>query len=777
MGALLLMGALVAGLLAARVAHAAAAIRPGDSPFVNREVAKPPGAGVRSRPEIKPSDSWLDPSGLARHAGRAGEWLSDQAARALPGGRDSGVEGAARTVGRGTGQVIAHPVDSAQKSAGAVKDAVGGAMEATVEKVFLFVIKLFFGVDTSPESKAKADLLQADVKKLKQERAAAQAKGDKAAAKKKDKEIDDKTEDIANLTPATNGLLIWIARQPSFREGAYARANPEFRQLNGLMRFMQYFAWAGLGLIFTFAALRFTVSGAVSGSFDAVNAVVRTAVAAILIAAWPWLFGQLMVLSNVGTHAILSSGNVREGALDMLNAAVFTSVVSAPIGGWAVTILFVVLGLLLMLGLLVAKVVTLALLAIVFAAGPLAIMLWPLPETSRAATTTMRLLLGLAVWPILWALCLSVCAVLWGDSLSIPDDVTSVSITEMILKPLSSLVLLYLTLIVPLIAASHLMFPGAGGSFYRGVRNVQTVKGLAARARGAPSAPSGRSTTLKGHQTGAGGGTQGQRSGGGSKSSGTAGVGRAAAAGGAAGAAASTARVSPTAVRQPTGSSSSARALSDRPVANQANGNGTQQNGQSPQQGRQNGTAQSGRESSSAPPVVAGVAGVPGRQRPGNEQSPAMRATGQERDETKAAARTGREGTDTAPNVQGQTRRDASAAGGPGPGSQGEKTQTFLGAGPTSEPARAGGSASEGSGGSGGGAASQPATSTPTESGRAQGSSARLEPSPAPGAPVESKEPGARPRPRPGPSPKSGGNSTSEGSPPVERTRTQPFRR
>ena len=72
--------------------------------------------------------------------------------------------------------------------------------------------------------------------------------------------------------------------------------------------------------------------------------------------------------------------------------------------------------------LIVTKIVLATLLALLFVAAPLAIALWPLPETSWLARTVLQSLIGVLLWPVVWTLCFALFAVI-GASAFTPTGV------------------------------------------------------------------------------------------------------------------------------------------------------------------------------------------------------------------------------------------------------------------------------------------------------------------------------------------------------------------
>ena len=69
--------------------------------------------------------------------------------------------------------------------------------------------------------------------------------------------------------------------------------------------------------------------------------------------------------------------------------------------------------------LIVTKIVLATLLALLFVAAPLAIALWPLPETSWLARTWLQSLIGVLLWPVVWALCFALFAVIGASAFTL----------------------------------------------------------------------------------------------------------------------------------------------------------------------------------------------------------------------------------------------------------------------------------------------------------------------------------------------------------------------
>ena len=105
--------------------------------------------------------------------------------------------------------------------------------------------------------------------------------------------------------------------------------------------------------------------------------------------------------------------------------------------------------------LIVTKIVLATLLALLFVAAPLAIALWPLPETSWLARTVLQSLIGVLLWPVVWALCFALFAVI-GASAFTPGG----SFGTQLVKPWVSVAALYVAFKAPQLLARQAMLAG-----------------------------------------------------------------------------------------------------------------------------------------------------------------------------------------------------------------------------------------------------------------------------------------------------------------------------
>src|SRR5215204_4251013 len=256
----------------------------------------------------------------------------------------------------------------------------------------------------------------------------------------------------------TQRTVEWLLAAPVYTDTrAYA-------DLNGLRANIEVAAWALFTLVFTVSAVRYYASGFTSaGSYEAVEAVARGGVAAGALALYPQVFGSMAVAANYLTYGIVHEPTVGSGLTKLLAAATVASFTPLGVGSIAAVVAVVIF-----LLLVVTKVVLAALLALLYVAAPLAIALWPLPETSWLARTVLQSLIGLLLWPVVWALCFALFAVLGASTFSGGGSVATQLVT-----PWVSVAALYVSFKAPQLLARQAMLagltPSVGGAAARGL--------------------------------------------------------------------------------------------------------------------------------------------------------------------------------------------------------------------------------------------------------------------------------------------------------------------
>ena len=165
---------------------------------------------------------------------------------------------------------------------------------------------------------------------------------------------------------------------------------------------------------------------------------------------YPQAFGSLAVATNWLTYGITHAPNVQAGLTTVLAGATVANFTPLGVGTIAAVVAVVIF-----LLLIVTKVVIAALLALLYVAAPLAIALWPLPETSWLARTVLQSLIGLLLWPVVWALCFALFAVLGASTFT-----GGGSVATQLVKPWVSVAALYVSFKAPQLLARQAMLAG-----------------------------------------------------------------------------------------------------------------------------------------------------------------------------------------------------------------------------------------------------------------------------------------------------------------------------
>src|SRR4051794_3424456 len=277
----------------------------------------------------------------------------------------------------------------------------------------------------------------------------------------------------------TQRTVEWLLAAPVYTD---TRA---YDDLNQLRANIDAAAWALFALVFTVSAVRYYASGFTSaGSYEAVESLARGGVAAGGLALYPQVFGGLTVAADYLTYGLVHDPPAGAALTKLLAGATVSNV--PPLGiGTIATVAAVVIFVLL----IVTKVVLSTLLALLFVASPLAIALWPLPETSWLARTVLQSLIGVLLWPVVWALCFALFAVI-GASAFTPDG----SFGSHLVKPWVSVAALYVAFKAPQLLARQAMLaglmPSPGSTVARGLAYGRTA--MRSGAAGGAEGVSGR---------------------------------------------------------------------------------------------------------------------------------------------------------------------------------------------------------------------------------------------------------------------------------------------
>jgi hypothetical protein len=265
----------------------------------------------------------------------------------------------------------------------------------------------------------------------------------------------------------TRRAVEFLVAHPVYSDGA---RYPELAQLRG---YVDAVAWALLTLTITVAALRYWASGfTAQGSYEAVQGMVRGGAAAGAMIAYPLVFEWACVAGNLLTHALLEAPGIRDGITKLLAAALVSNFGALGVGVIASVVAVVVLVLL-----MVTKIVLATLLALLFVSGGLAIALWPLPETGWVARTWVQTLLAVLLWPVVWALCFALFAVLGRSAFSLKGE-----FGDELVKPFVTVAALWVAFKAPQLLARQAMLAGLAPSLGSGLARTVTY------GRGAVSA-------------------------------------------------------------------------------------------------------------------------------------------------------------------------------------------------------------------------------------------------------------------------------------------------
>ncbi len=258
--------------------------------------------------------------------------------------------------------------------------------------------------------------------------------------------------------------------------GAYA-------ELNELRSYITVAGWALLTLVFTVAGVRYYASGFTSGgSYEALEALARGGLAAGALAVYPEVFGTLSVLTNHLTYGVTHAPGVEPGLTKLLAAATVANFTPLGIGTIAAVVAVVLLVLL-----LITKIVIATLLALLYVAAPVAIALWPLPETSWLARTWLQSLLAVLLWPVVWSLCFALFAVMSASAFTLRG-----SFGDELVKPWVAVAALFVAFKAPQLLARQAMLagltPSLGGTAARALVYGRAAMRMTATGGGAAGA-------------------------------------------------------------------------------------------------------------------------------------------------------------------------------------------------------------------------------------------------------------------------------------------------
>jgi hypothetical protein len=172
-------------------------------------------------------------------------------------------------------------------------------------------------------------------------------------------------------------------------------------------------AIAFLPLTFAIAVLRYTASSVTGGAHHPAESIGRLVGAAVGLLLFPWGFENAVAAVNVTTSTLLGFASIDHGlqrALTLMFAGGVAFGVTGP-----VVALLVIGAILLAVGLVMIKVGLLALFAILYVAGPLALAVSPVPELHGVWRMWLGILVALALIPVGWCLIFAVAGAISAD--------------------------------------------------------------------------------------------------------------------------------------------------------------------------------------------------------------------------------------------------------------------------------------------------------------------------------------------------------------------------
>lgn len=196
----------------------------------------------------------------------------------------------------------------------------------------------------------------------------------------------------------------WVIGLPDFVKGHDS-------QVAGAERLTRDIAFALLLGIVTFTLLHYWAAGLLSGAGGAalMDGVSRCVGAGLLILAWPFIYQNVVNVTNVVSSLVIPPKWVDGSIAAYIGiGALIGGAGRGWVGALFVGIAIIVAFVLLFLTLLLMKIGLLAGLVVAFVGMPIAIALWPLPATSAPAGYGVRFTGMVCTVVILWALCFMV---------------------------------------------------------------------------------------------------------------------------------------------------------------------------------------------------------------------------------------------------------------------------------------------------------------------------------------------------------------------------------
>jgi hypothetical protein len=170
--------------------------------------------------------------------------------------------------------------------------------------------------------------------------------------------------------------------------------------------------WGLLTLSFAGGAIGYWLSSYTSnGAQQAATAFARTVGAIGLLISSPYIFSAATEAVDQLTAGIIGLPVVSGGMTHLFEG----TFAATALAGGGVGLIAVLIGVVMALGLLLVKITITALLAVLYVLSPLAIGLWPVEQLSWLLRTLLQVAFVALIFPVLWAACFAVFAVLTPD--------------------------------------------------------------------------------------------------------------------------------------------------------------------------------------------------------------------------------------------------------------------------------------------------------------------------------------------------------------------------
>src|ERR1700733_14301544 len=192
-------------------------------------------------------------------------------------------------------------------------------------------------------------------------------------------------------------VLTWLTSIPDQGGGRIA----------ALYGFTSGMALGLLGAVATVSVIRYWVAGlslSGSGGFEALEGLLRCLGAVGFLLIWPFVFGQLVALANICSAAVLGAPSLRADIAHLIGTVVFVTFTPGSGITLFLGVVVAVAGGAMFLGLLFMKVLLGATVTFLYAAMPLACVLWPVEDVAWLARYGLRGFVALVVGPVGWAI-------------------------------------------------------------------------------------------------------------------------------------------------------------------------------------------------------------------------------------------------------------------------------------------------------------------------------------------------------------------------------------